>query len=114
MSTVRARVLLALIAAALLVSPVPAVYAQVRITGAITGTVKDSTDAVVPGASVVLKDEATNATHETVTGSSGLFSFPDLNHGHMSGSPKCGVFHFVSPRSCRQGRRCTERGGGVV
>jgi hypothetical protein len=75
MSTVRSRVLFALVDAVPIISPVPTVYAQVRIAGAISKTVKDSSDAVVPGARVVLNDEATNATRETV--SSGLFRFPD-------------------------------------
>jgi hypothetical protein len=55
--------------------------AQVRITGAISGTVTDSSDAVIPGATVQLKDEGTGITKETVSNESGLFSFPDLNHG---------------------------------
>ena len=55
--------------------------AQVRITGAISGTVTDAQNAVVPGATVQLKDEGTGIAKDTVTGDSGYFQFPDLNHG---------------------------------
>jgi hypothetical protein len=58
----------------------PAV-AQVRITGEIAGTVTDTTDAVVPGASVQLKDEGTGIVKQGVTNSSGGFEFRDLSFG---------------------------------
>jgi len=58
----------------------PAV-AQVRITGEIAGTVSDTTDAVVPGASVQLKDEGTGIVKQGVTNSSGGFEFRDLSFG---------------------------------
>jgi hypothetical protein len=55
--------------------------AQVRITGSITGVVTDAQNAVIPGAAVVLKDEQTGVQRETVTNTSGGFSFPDLHFG---------------------------------
>jgi carboxypeptidase family protein len=55
--------------------------AQVRITGGISGAVIDGTGAIMPGATVTLKDEGTGTTKESVTNESGLFSFPDLSHG---------------------------------
>jgi len=55
--------------------------AQVRIVGAIAGTVTDNTDLIVPGARVQLKDELTGIDKETVTNDSGAFTFPDLNFG---------------------------------
>ena len=58
-----------------------AVSAQVRITGAVSGTVVDPSGAVVPGATVVLKDEGTGITKEAVTNDSGHFLFPNLDHG---------------------------------
>lgn len=69
-----------LVCAALVAWSLPAT-AQVRIVGAISGSVTDASDLVVPGARVVLKDEATGAEKETVTNESGAFSFPDLNSG---------------------------------
>ncbi len=55
--------------------------AQVRITGGISGTVTDKSGAVVPGATVQLKDEGTSATKEAVTSERGFFQFPDLSFG---------------------------------
>lgn len=75
MKTCRVAVLLVLTALA-----APAA-AQIRITGSIAGTVIDGADAVIPGATVQLKDEATGRTQDTVTNASGFFSLPDLNHG---------------------------------
>jgi carboxypeptidase family protein len=77
--------------AALLAAAIPA-RAQVRITGAISGTVMDASEAVVPGATVVLKDEGTGVTRETTTNESGLFEFPDLSHGSYSITVKLSGF----------------------
>ena len=57
------------------------VSAQVGVTGTINGTVTDPSDAVVPGASVQLKDEGTGVTKDTVTDQSGAFEFRALNFG---------------------------------
>jgi len=48
----------------------PAVWAQ-RSTASINGTVKDSTGSVVPGATVVLTNTATNVTQTAVTNATG-------------------------------------------
>ena len=68
---------------AVLLAP-SAARAQVRITGGITGTVTDPSDAVIPGATVQLKDDGTGQTKETVTNEGGVFQFPDLNSGRYS------------------------------
>src|SRR6185369_14889134 len=57
--------------------------AQVRIVGAISGTVKDPAGAVVPGAKVTLKDEGTGVSKEASTNEQGGFYFPDLSHGNF-------------------------------
>src|SRR5580700_11206856 len=44
-------------------------------TGTISGTVADSSGAVIPKATVVLTDEATKSKRETVSNGSGFFSF---------------------------------------
>jgi hypothetical protein len=81
MKNVRCVVLLALLAAVL--APLAA-GAQVRITGGISGVVTDPSDAVIPGATVQLKDESTGSAKETVTNNSGGFQFPDLNSGRYT------------------------------
>jgi hypothetical protein len=60
---------------ALLILFQPAALAQ-SASGSISGTVADSTGAVVPGATVVLMNEATTVKRETVSNSAGFFSFP--------------------------------------
>jgi len=46
--------------------------------------VTDSSDLVVPGATVQLKDEGIGITKQTVSNQSGLFTFPDLNFGQLT------------------------------
>src|SRR5215831_20944066 len=55
--------------------------AQIRIAGAISGTITDPTGAVVPRATVTLKDEGTGITKQTTANGQGEFLFPDLNFG---------------------------------
>lgn len=65
---------------ALLVSGwIGAVPAQAQTSnGSVVGTVTDSTGAIVPGAKVVLKSVATNATQMATTGSAGNYSFVNV------------------------------------
>ena len=58
-----------------------AAQAQVSITGGIAGRVTDSTDALVPGATVSLLDEGTGTKKAAVTDADGAFAFRDLNFG---------------------------------
>ena len=58
-----------------------AAEAQVSITGSIAGTVMDNSEAVLPGASVNLRDEGTGVEKTTVTNDNGAFAFRDLNLG---------------------------------
>lgn len=55
--------------------------AQVSITGNISGNVADISDAVVPGATVQLRDERTGVQKESITNESGDFTFRDLPFG---------------------------------
>ncbi|MPZ20533.1 MAG: TonB-dependent receptor plug domain-containing protein [Luteitalea sp.] len=57
------------------------VTSQVRTVGAIAGTVVDASGAVVPGASVHLRDELTNSERETVSNEQGAFQLLDLQAG---------------------------------
>jgi len=60
-------------------------HAQIR-SATITGTVTDPQQGVVPGATVVVTNEGTNATVQLVTNESGLFAAPLLPAGTYSGS----------------------------
>ncbi len=64
--------------------------------GTLRGTIKDSTGAVVPDAAVTATNEATGAKFDTVTSSSGLYSFPNLLIGNYAVSvEKPGFKKFV-------------------
>lgn len=54
----------------------PSLFGQT--SGTITGIVMDQSQAVVPGATVLLIDEATKDTRRTVSNSEGYFTFPAL------------------------------------
>jgi hypothetical protein len=74
----RITILLALALAVL----VPLVaMAQVTATGEIHGVVKDPSGAVVPGAQIQLKDQATGITKEAKSGAEGTFEFFNLAFG---------------------------------
>jgi hypothetical protein len=52
-----------------------------QVSGSISGTVLDSSGAAVPGAKVVLTDQASQVTRETVTNNSGYFTFAAIIPG---------------------------------
>jgi hypothetical protein len=59
----------------------PCAWAQLRIVGAVSGTVIDPTGAVVANAKVTLKDTQTGITKEAASTDGGTFLFPDLAVG---------------------------------
>jgi hypothetical protein len=56
-------------------------YGQSATTGALNGSVTDGTGAVVPGATVVLVDTATDATQTVKTNAEGRYTFANLKPG---------------------------------
>ncbi len=54
------------------------------ITGTLTGTVTDSTGAAVPGATVTIREAATNAIHTVTTSEKGTYTVPQLPPGEYS------------------------------
>src|SRR6266536_1862743 len=52
--------------------------------GTITGEVKDSTGAVIPGVTVTVTNKATNAARTTTSNGVGLFDFPALPPGNYT------------------------------
>lgn len=50
-------------------------------TGSVSGTVRDQSGAVIPGASVSLTSTATNVTSRTITNEAGLYRFPGVVPG---------------------------------
>jgi Carboxypeptidase regulatory-like domain len=65
-----------LVAVMLLLLAMPALHAQT--TAQISGTVSDTTGAIIPGATVTLVNEATQDTRVVKTNGDGLYSFPAL------------------------------------
>lgn len=55
--------------------------AQIAGTGSIQGTIEDQTGAVFQNASVTITDTATGIQRKTVSGSDGLYSFPNIPVG---------------------------------
>jgi len=74
--------------------------------GTVVGTVTDPTGAAVIGAKVTLKNNGTNATQKTATGSSGMYSFINLNPGSYSVSVSLAGF-----KSATQGQVDVQIGG---
>src|SRR6266540_3431669 len=73
--------LMLILMAVVLVLGGQSVFGQLRIVGAVSGTVHDPNGAIVPNASVVLKDSKTGVTKETTSNEGGAFFFPDLASG---------------------------------
>jgi hypothetical protein len=71
---------LALALLGLVVFAAQGLYAQVD-TGGITGTVKDASGAVIPGAKVSLTNEGTSYSVSTVTDSAGTYTFTPVKIG---------------------------------
>jgi carboxypeptidase family protein/TonB-dependent receptor-like protein len=69
----------ALVLAVLLFGIVPSAFGQA--TGSINGRVVDQGDAVLPGATINLKNTDTGATRSTVTNEQGVYSMPALERG---------------------------------
>ena len=67
--------------ALVLICLVPRPAASQVLYGSILGDVKDSTEASVPGANVVITNKNTGLTRETVTDTAGHFNFPDVPAG---------------------------------
>jgi hypothetical protein len=74
----------ALSLAAFLMMAMPRAQAQSNVTATISGTVTDSTGALVQGASVTVVDEATQDARPTETNKSGVFALPNLDPGTYS------------------------------
>jgi len=71
--------MLALLVIALLIAP--SLMAQSLVSGDVTGTVTDPSGAVVPNASVTLKNNANGSARTTTTTSSGAYRFSLLPPG---------------------------------
>lgn len=69
------------IAISLLILATATAFAQVETSTSISGLVRDSSGALVPGASVTIKNQATGAERTTKTNSAGFYVFPSVAPG---------------------------------
>src|SRR5688572_7917514 len=70
-----------MIAAGLICLASGVAFAQGSTTSSISGTVVDSAGGVIPGANVVVKNNATGTTTNAVTSAAGTFNIPALEPG---------------------------------
>src|SRR4051812_3531987 len=70
------------------------VIAQVDM-GSISGTVRDTSGAVLPGVKVTLSNVDTGVTSSTTTGSEGQYTFSPIKIGHYSVSATASGFRTV-------------------
>jgi hypothetical protein len=63
---------------------IPSAFGQTSGTGALAGTIKDSSGGVVPNANVTVTDLGTNQSRTSTTGTDGTYRFGFLNPGHYS------------------------------
>ena len=73
------------------------VLAQIG-TSTMTGRVTDSTDAIVPGASITVVHTGTNFTFNTTTNADGLYRVLSLNPGMYRITAEAPGFKTIHPR----------------
>src|SRR5690242_10782544 len=83
---------LVLLAVTVGLSSAPAFSQATIATGAIQGTVTDTSDAVVPGATVTIKSVATDQTVTRTTNGSGVYNSGPLSPGDYTVSVQAGGF----------------------
>jgi hypothetical protein len=86
------------LAAILCLALSPGVSFAQSTTGTLTGTVLDSSGAAVPGARVAVRNTATNASVESVTGDSGTFTVPSLLPGGYDVTVEAAAFKKVQAK----------------
>ena len=79
--SVRFRIYLLVIPALVFLLPMPAL-AQTAVMATVSGTITDSTGAVIPGAGVTVTNSGTHQTAKTSTNPAGYYVVPDLPSGN--------------------------------
>ncbi len=75
--------ILLFVGTAFLTAPLPPIL-WAATTGSISGTVKDPSGAVIPGATVSATNTSTNAQNKTVSDDKGFYTFPSLQVGRYN------------------------------
>jgi len=66
----------------LLLTPATSIFSQTLTSATVVGTVRDSTGAVIPNATVRIRQLETDAISTTVSGTAGQFRLPFLKPGN--------------------------------
>ena len=66
-------------AVALTFSSIPTCHAQYHVNGTITGTITDSSGAIVPGAKVTITNNENDVNYSTQTNAAGVYIFSDVS-----------------------------------
>jgi hypothetical protein len=73
----------------------PAVPSSAQVENGVSGTVTDSSGAVIPGATITVANDATGVTNKATTSSVGTFTVVGLNPGRYSVSVEAAGFKTV-------------------
>jgi len=117
--TARRLLFAALFAVGMLVVGTPTAFAQGGVTSTLTGTVVDSSGAVIPGASIIVKRADTGVSTESVSNAEGQFTVPALNAGtytvtaSLSGFKTVTVNNVVVNAGVPAGVKVTMEVGGI-
>ena len=76
-------------------------HAYAQATASISGVVRDSGGGLVPGVTVVVKDDATGRTYEAVTGADGRYQVPALQAGSYSVTASLSGFKTAEVKGVR-------------
>ena len=83
-----------------------------QTAGEITGAVKDSSGAVISGATVTATNQASGAVRTTVSNEAGVYSFPVLLPGTYTCGLKCQA--FVPLYKATWNCRCNRSRGSIL
>ena len=117
--TARRLLFAALFAVGMLIVGTPTAFAQGGVTSTLTGTVVDSSGAVIPGASIIVKRADTGVSTESVSNAEGQFTIPALNAGtytvtaSLSGFKTVTVNNVVVNAGVPAGVKVTMEVGGI-
>ena len=87
-------------------------FAQGGVAATLSGTVVDSSGAVVPGATITAKNKATASTSTAVSSADGLFTIPALEPGNYAVTITMhyrDFEHLEKPRRFRFGYRADQK-----
>ena len=88
--------------------------AQTAGTGSIQGVVTDGTGAVIPNATVIATNTATQVKQTTTTGGSGLYSFPNIAIGTYNVDVAALGFEHYRQEHSHEDRRSGNNSSGLL